>query len=145
MNIKHNKTDRIPVSHPGELLKEEFLDPLGIKPAQLAKALGVTRARISEICSGKRDITAETAILLGRFFDMSSQFWMNLQTDYDLRLARMKRESQEKRKAVLILKQDDKGHYFTVAKNRQTGKVSRRKYDPEAGLNVEKALESVTA
>lgn len=69
--------------HPGEVLREEFLVPLGISQYRLAKEIGVTEARISAICSGKRAITADTALRLAAFFGVSSSFWMGLQSDYD--------------------------------------------------------------
>ncbi|MEZ4630521.1 MAG: HigA family addiction module antitoxin [Deinococcales bacterium] len=73
--------------HPGEILQEEFLEPLGITQYQLAKAISVPQIRISEIVRGKRAITADTALRLGRFFSLEPQFWMNLQTRYDLEKA----------------------------------------------------------
>ncbi len=78
---------------PGEILEEEFLSPLGLSQAELAKRMGVTRIRISEIVRGKRAITPETAILLGRALNTSAQFWMNLQTSHDLALAAIKLDS----------------------------------------------------
>jgi addiction module HigA family antidote len=69
--------------HPGEVLREEFLIPLGISQYRLAKEISVTEARISAICSGKRAITADTALRLAVFFGTSSGFWMGLQADYD--------------------------------------------------------------
>ena len=65
------------------MLREEFLVPLGISQYRLAKEIGVTEARISAICSGKRAITADTALRLAAFFGTSSGFWMGLQADYD--------------------------------------------------------------
>ena len=69
--------------HPGEVLREEFLIPLGVTQYRLAKEIGVTEARISAICSGKRSITADTALRLAAFFGTSSGFWLGLQADYD--------------------------------------------------------------
>ena len=69
--------------HPGEVLREEFLIPLGITQYRLAKEIGVTEARISAICSGKRAITADTALRLAAFFSTTSGFWLGLQADYD--------------------------------------------------------------
>ncbi len=68
---------------PCEVLREEFLISLGITQYRLAKEIGVTEARISAICSGKRAITAETALCLAAFFGTSSGFWLGLQSDYD--------------------------------------------------------------
>jgi addiction module HigA family antidote len=77
-------------THPGEMLLEEFLKPLEITQYQLAKGLGVSQIRISHIIRGERSITADTALRLGRYFGMSPQFWMNLQTGYDLKMAEIK-------------------------------------------------------
>ncbi len=73
--------------HPGEILLEEFLKPMGISQYGLAKALHVSPIRISEIIHGKRSITADTAIRLGRYFKMEARFWMNLQASYELEKA----------------------------------------------------------
>jgi antitoxin HigA-1 len=70
--------------HPGEVLREEFLEPLGMTPAALARALHVSAPTINDIVRERRGITADTAIRLGRYFDTSAQFWMNLQTEYAL-------------------------------------------------------------
>ena len=70
--------------HPGEILYEEFLKPLGISQYRLAKDISVPPRRINEIVHGKRSITADTALRLGKFFGISAQFWLNLQTRYDL-------------------------------------------------------------
>ena len=69
---------------PGEILRHEFLEPLGLSQKELAQALGVTRVRLSEILRGKRAITPDTAFRLGRFFDTTAEFWLGLQTDLDL-------------------------------------------------------------
>jgi len=79
--------NRLPIIHPGEILRLEFLEPLGITSYRLSKDIGVAQTRISEILSGKRSITADTALRLARYFDNSAQFWLNLQTQYDLRQA----------------------------------------------------------
>jgi addiction module HigA family antidote len=73
----------IPYPLPGEILLEEFLKPLGITQYRLAKEIGVSQRRISEIISGKRSITADTGLRLSRFFGTSDGFWVGLQTDYD--------------------------------------------------------------
>ncbi len=75
---------RIPPVHPGEILMEEFLRPMGLSQNRLANDLGVPPRRINEIVLGKRRITADTALRLARYFDMSPQFWLGLQMDYDL-------------------------------------------------------------
>jgi antitoxin HigA-1 len=78
----------IEIEHPGTLLKEDFLDDLGIKPGTLASSIGVDRTAIKNIIDGKRAITADMALRLGLFFKMSASFWLNLQKDYELRIAR---------------------------------------------------------
>jgi len=70
--------------HPGEILLEEFLKPMGLSQNQVALRIGVPARRINEIVLGKRGITADTALRLGRYFGMSPQFWLGLQMDYDL-------------------------------------------------------------
>jgi antitoxin HigA-1 len=70
--------------HPGEILEEEFLKSMGISQYRLAKDISVPPRRINEIVKGKRSITADTALRLGKYFGMSAQFWLNLQTRYDL-------------------------------------------------------------
>lgn len=73
--------------HPGEILFEEFLDPMGLSQNRVAIDIGVPARRINEIVLGKRRITADTALRLARFFGMSAQFWLGLQMDYDLDVA----------------------------------------------------------
>jgi addiction module HigA family antidote len=70
--------------HPGEILLEEFLEPMGISQYRLAKDINVPPRRINEIVHGRRSITADTALRLSRYFGMTEQFWLNLQTRYDL-------------------------------------------------------------
>ena len=74
----------IPPIHPGEILMEEFLEPLEVSQNRLAVAIGVPPRRINEIVHGKRRITADTALRLGRYFGTTDRFWLNLQTYYDL-------------------------------------------------------------
>jgi addiction module HigA family antidote len=76
-----------PPIHPGEILLAEFLEPLGISQYRLAKDISVTPRRINEIVLGRRAITADTALRLGRYFNMEAQFWLNLQTHYDMEVA----------------------------------------------------------
>jgi len=73
--------------HPGEILLEDFLKPLGITARQLAADIDVSPSRISELVNGHRPITADTALRLGLFFSMEPRFWLNLQTEYDMRIA----------------------------------------------------------
>jgi antitoxin HigA-1 len=70
--------------HPGEVLVEEFLKPLGVTQYQLSKRIRVPQTRVAEIGRGRRSITADTALRLARFFGTSSKFWLGLQEDYDL-------------------------------------------------------------
>ena len=74
--------------HPGEIIREEFLEPLGISINRLARDLAVPPGRISEIVNGKRKISADTALRLARYFDTSVELWTGVQADYDIRLAR---------------------------------------------------------
>lgn len=79
---------KLPPIHPGEILREEFLTPLGISQARLAREISVPARRISKIVHGKRGITPDTALRLSRYFGMSERFWLNLQCHYDLELAK---------------------------------------------------------
>src|SRR5689334_17893339 len=80
-------TRDLPPVHPGEILLEDFLTPMGISRYRLAKSIGVPQRRVDEICAGKRSITADTALRLARFFGTDAQSWMNLQAEYDLEIA----------------------------------------------------------
>ena len=81
---------RVKPMHPGEILMEEFLKPLGISQYRLAKDIGVQPTRINQIVKGRAGISADTALRLGRHFRMSAQFWLNAQAHYDLETARDK-------------------------------------------------------
>jgi addiction module HigA family antidote len=83
--------------HPGEVLSEEYLKPLGMSVSALAKALHLTPSRVNDIVLERRGISADTAVRLGRYFGSSAEFWLNLQSAYDLRVAE---RSAETRKAV---------------------------------------------
>jgi len=78
--------------HPGEILLVDFIKPLEISINKLARDIDVPPGRISNIVNGKRSITADTALRLGTYFGVSPELWLNLQTDYDLRIARRKTE-----------------------------------------------------
>ena len=78
------KRKKLPAIHPGEILQEEFLEPMGISQYRLAKGIRVPPRRINEIVLGKRSITADTALRLARFFGTTAQVWLNLQSHYDL-------------------------------------------------------------
>lgn len=90
--------------HPGEVLKEEFLDPLEISAYRLAKDLFIPQTRISEIIKGKRRISADTALRLSKYFGNSAKFWLGLQDDFDI-------EEQ------LLLKKDELGNIEKLKKN----------------------------
>ncbi len=76
--------------HPGEVLLEEFMKPMNLSQNRLARNIGVPPRRINEIVHGKRAVTADTALRLGRYFGTSETFWLGLQTDFDLEEARLK-------------------------------------------------------
>lgn len=85
-------TTTIKPSHPGEILREEFMKPLGLTAYRLAKELHVTAPRMNEVVRGRRAITPDMALRLSRYFTMSDEFWVNLQADYDMRIARRKNQ-----------------------------------------------------
>lgn len=80
--------------HPGEILKEEFLDPLNLTPHRLAKAINVKPSRVNDIVLQRRGITADTAIRLARYFGTTEQFWLNLQVEFELRTTQLEKGSQ---------------------------------------------------
>lgn len=80
-------TDRFPPIHPGEILLEEFLKPMELSQYRLAQSVNVSPRRINEIVQGKRAISADTALRLGRYFGTTAAFWLNLQARYDLEVA----------------------------------------------------------
>ena len=79
---------QLPPIHPGEILREEFLVPLGMSANALAIAIGVPATRVGEIVNERRGISGDTALRLGRYFHMTAEFWMGLQSDYELELVR---------------------------------------------------------
>ena len=87
---------------PGEILREDFLEPLGISINQLSRDLSVPPNRVSEIVNGKRSITADTALRLQRYFGVEAQFWLNLQTEYDLRMMKRKIWADIERRIIPI-------------------------------------------
>ena len=87
-------TEKIPPIHPGEVLREDFIEGFGITQNKLAVSIGVPPRRINEIVHGKRSITADTALRLSRYFGVSAQFWLNLQDHYDLDVQQDRIESQ---------------------------------------------------
>lgn len=85
---------KLPIPHPGETIKEDYLAPLGMSVNALAKALGIGAARLNEIVRGERGITADTALRLARYFNTTPGYWLNLQSFYDLRTAQRKSGAQ---------------------------------------------------
>jgi len=81
------ESDRLPPIHPGEILREDFMKPLGISMNRLALELRVPVTRIGDIVHGRRGVTPDTALRLGRYFNTSARFWMNAQSSYDLEVA----------------------------------------------------------
>ena len=79
---------RIPLSHPGQILRADFLKPMGMSVYALANAIKVPRSRVNDIVLGRRAITADTALRLARYFGTSPEFWVNLQAHYDLEVAK---------------------------------------------------------
>ncbi len=84
------KKEKLAPIHPGEILMEEFLKPLGISQYRLAKDISVPARRINEIVQGTRSISADTALRLSRYFNLSERFWLNLQARYDLEMQKDK-------------------------------------------------------
>lgn len=81
-------------SHPGEILLLEFLEPVNISQSELARAMKVPRMRISELVRGERSVSVDTALRLARVLNTTAEFWLNLQADYDLRLARQNNNAE---------------------------------------------------
>lgn len=99
------RTKKMPPIHPGEILLEDFLEPMGISQYRLAKDISVPPRRINEIVQGKRSISADTALRFSRYFGLSERFWLNLQARYDLEVEKDKLELRlEKEVQVLTLK-----------------------------------------
>jgi antitoxin HigA-1 len=94
------KTNSLEPIKPGEILREDFLEPLGISINQLSRDLSVPPNRISEIVNGKRAITADTALRLERYFGVEAQFWLNLQTEFDLRVMKRKIGADIKKRII---------------------------------------------
>jgi addiction module HigA family antidote len=88
------KTNKLPPIHPGEILREEFMKPLGLSQNALARALNIPPRRINEIVLEKRGITADTALRLARCLNTTAELWSGLQADYDLRVARNSKARQ---------------------------------------------------
>lgn len=101
----HYENEKMAPVHPGEILLEEFLEPMGISQYKLAKDISVPPRRINEIVQGKRSITADTALRLSRYFGLSERFWLNLQSRYDLEIEKDRLDARlVKEVRVLTLK-----------------------------------------
>lgn len=96
-------TNKLPPIHPGEILLEEFLEPMGISQYRLAKDLSVPPRRINEIVLGKRAITPDTALRLSLFFGLSERFWINLQSRYDIEVEKDKLENRLKKEVHIYV------------------------------------------
>ena len=99
--MKKKKLDPI---HPGEILLEEFLKPMGISQYRVAKDISVPARRINEIVHGKRAISADSALRLSRYFGMSERFWLNLQTQYDIEVQKDKIDKQFEEEVKVLVK-----------------------------------------
>ena len=99
--MKKKKLDPI---HPGGILLEEFLKPMGISQYRLAKDISVPARRINEIVHGKRAISADSALRLSRYFGMSERFWLNLQTRYDIEVQKDKMDKQYEDEVKVLVK-----------------------------------------
>ena len=114
----------LPNIHPGEILKEEFLDPMNVSAYKLSKETGLSETRISQIIHGKRSITAETAYILSLFFGTTDKFWLNLQNHFDLEEIKMKRPELPKK--VLRYKiTKPKSRIVTKGRSPKTSKQTR--------------------
>ena len=89
--------ERLNNVHPGEVLKEEFLVPMGVSAYRLAKDTGIPQTRLSDIIHGRRRVTADTALRLGKYFGVSPRFWLGLQDDYDLEEESRNKETEIER------------------------------------------------
>jgi len=86
--------EKLKNTHPGEILLEEFLLPLGISAYKLSKDIGIPQTRTSEILKGNRRITADTALRLSRYFGNSAKFWLGIQDDYDIEVEELQKKSE---------------------------------------------------
>ena len=119
-------TDQIDPIHPGEVIMEDFIEEFGITQNKLATTIGVPPSRIDEIVHGKRGITADTAVRLAKYFGTSAEFWMNLQSHYELRLEH--RALREQLDSIVPLQsgaQTPQTAYVTEAHSRRAGTCYR--------------------
>ncbi len=99
----HNMAKTLPPITPGDILLEEFLKPMKISQAQLARDLNVPPNRINQIINGKREITADTALRLGRYFNIEPEFWLNLQMRFNMKIAQQKTGKEIERKVKKLV------------------------------------------
>ena len=98
MSVMSKRNDRLDPVHPGDMLREDFMKPLGLSAYAVARAIGSTPITISLICRRKRAVSAEMALKLGRYFNVSPELWMGIQADYNLEVAKLGRQAEiEKR------------------------------------------------
>jgi len=107
--------ERLPPVHPGEVFLEDFMKPLGLSQYRLAKDIGVPALRISQIVNGKRAVTVDTAMRLGRYFRTSAMVWLRLQVRYDLEVAEEKMLEQINRKVKIRQPLEEYQHESFVA------------------------------
>ncbi len=88
----NKRNERLNPVHPGDVLREDFIKPMNLSAYAVAKAIGATPIAISQICRGKRSVSAEMALKLGRLFNVSPELWIGIQADYDLEVARLRCE-----------------------------------------------------
>jgi addiction module HigA family antidote len=99
----NKQKDRLDPVHPGDVLREDFMKPLGLSAYAVAKAIGSTPITISLICRRQRSVSAEMALKLGRFFNVSPELWMGIQADYDLEVTRLREEARIKKRVHLLV------------------------------------------
>jgi addiction module HigA family antidote len=123
---------RLPNIHPGEILLEEFMEPHGISQNRLGRDIGVSPRRINEIVHGKRSVTADTAIRLGRYFGTSAAFWTGLQSDYDIEEKERQLEEGELPKITIVqskrARKRDKASYMAKTRVSTGERGNKRKH-----------------
>ena len=128
MPDKREHVKRLPPIHPGEILNKEFLAPMGVTQYRLAKSIDVDPRRINSIVHGRRAITAETALLLARFFGNSAGFWLGIQNHYDLEIARDQLgETDESVHEIPVIDTERQAAYFKSGRRPATLNVHKRR------------------
>jgi addiction module HigA family antidote len=113
---KSETKELYPPVHPGEILKEEFMEPYGLSAYSLAAELGVDHMRIYRITRGDQTITTDTALRLSRFFGTTARFWLNLQARYDLEMAARDESVQEELNKIRRIETDDAGSHVSATR-----------------------------